>query len=69
MVPIPTNTSSGSKPSPGVPTPILTVDNPMKSSLILATNNGVASGKLAENPFISAFARFVEIAIELPVFL
>ena len=69
VVPIPTNTSSGSTPSPGVPKPILTVDNPIKSSLILATNNGVASGKLAENPFISAFARFVEIAIELPVFL
>ena len=69
VAPTPTNVSSGSAPSPGVPKPILTVDNPIKSSVILATNKGVASGRLAEKPSKSAFARLVEIAIELPVFL
>ena len=40
----PTNTSSGSMPSPGVPKPILTVDKPIRSSVNLATNNGTVSG-------------------------
>ena len=65
----PTNISSGSTPSPGVPKPILTVDRPIRSSLSFATNNGVASGKSAEATSKSAFARFVAIPILLPVFL
>ena len=69
MAAAPTNTSSGSTPSPGVPKPILTVDKPIKSSVSFATNSGVASGKSAEATNKSALARFVAIPILLPVFL
>jgi len=64
----PTNISSGSTPSPGVPKPILTVDKPIKSSFNFATNKSTPSGRFADAPNKLALARFVEIPIELPVF-
>ena len=64
----PTNTSSGSTPSPGVPKPILTVDKPIKSSFNFATNKSTPSGRFADAPNKLALARFVDIPIESPVF-